>query len=76
MIISNIKSKDIEQIYEFWYGLQKVYSFSNIKDYYTNDKDKLIELKNNLSSIKNMDKVKLFVVNKIIEFLENIISDL
>lgn len=76
LIISNIKSKDIEQIYEFWYGLQKVYSFSNIKDYYTNDKDKLIELKNNLSSIKNMDKVKLFVVNKIIEFLENIISDL
>ncbi len=75
-IISNIESKSIEQIYEFWYALQKIYNYSNIKDYYINDKDKLMELKNELNSIKGVDKVKLFVINKIIEFLEDVITNL
>lgn len=73
-ILSNIKNKDIKQIYEFWYSLQDVYNFSNIKDYYENDKNILISLKNNLSQIDNIDKVKLFVVNKIVLFLEQIIE--
>lgn len=75
-IISSIKRKSIEQIYEFWYALQKIYNYSNIKDYYTNDKDKLIELKTELTSIKDVDKVKLFVINKIVQFLEDVISNL
>ena len=69
-IISNIKDKDIEQVYEFWYSLQKTYNFSNIKEYYENDKEILINLKNSLSQIDNIDKVKKFAVNKIIDFLE------
>lgn len=73
-ITSNIKSKDIEQVYEFWYSLQKIYNFSNIKEYYESDKEILISLKNNLSQIDNIDKVKKFVVNKIIDFLEQVIE--
>lgn len=73
-ILSNIKDKDIEQIYEFWYSLQKIYNFSNIKEYYENDKEILINLKNSLSQIDNIDKVKKFVVNKIIDFLEQVIE--
>lgn len=73
-IISNIKDKDIEQVYEFWYSLQKTYNFSNIKEYYENDKEILINLKNSLSQIDNIDKVKKFAVNKIIDFLEQVIE--
>lgn len=75
-IISSIKSKSIEQIYEFWYALQKIYNYSNIKDYYTNDKDKLMQLKTKLTSIKDVDKVKLFAINKIVGFLEDLITNL
>lgn len=75
-IIQNIKSKDIEQIYEFWYALQKVYHFSNIKEFYENDKEILINLKDKLTTIKENDKVKKFVINKIVLFLENVISNL
>ena len=75
-IILNIKNKDIEQIYEFWYGLQKIYDFSNLKDYYSNDKKILTEFKNKLCTLKKIDKVKLFVVNKIIVFLDDIIEKL
>ena len=73
-ILSNIKNKDIEQIYEFWYSLQKVYKFSNIKEYYEKDKEILISLKNRLSHIDNIDKVKTYVVNKIIDFLKQVIE--
>lgn len=73
-ILSNIKDKDIEQVYEFWYSLQKIYNFSNIKEYYENDKEILINLKNSLSQIDNIDKVKKFVVNKIVDFLEQVIE--
>lgn len=76
LIGKNIRNKSIEEIYEFWYSLQKVYNFSNIKDYYENDKLKLIELKNKLESIKKIDKVKKFVINKVIDFLEDVISNL
>ncbi len=73
-ILSNIKEKDIEQVYEFWYTLRKIYNFSNIKEYYENDKEILINLKNSLSQINNIDKVKKFVVNKIIDFLGEVIE--
>ena len=76
MIVTNIKDKSIEEIYEFWYSLQKIYSFSNIKEFYENDKGKLIELKIAIESIEDIDKVKKFVVNKISEFLEDVINNL
>lgn len=76
LIIKNIKSKNIEQIYEFWYALQKVYHFSNIKEFYENDKEILVNLKYKLSDIKEIDKVKEFVINKIILFLDDVISNL
>lgn len=74
LILSNIKNKNIEQIYEFLYSLQKIYSFSNIKEYYENDKEILICLKNNLSQIDGIDKVKKFVINMIIDFLKQVIE--
>lgn len=73
-IVHNIKTKNIEQIYEFWYSLQKIYNFYNLAEHYPNDKPKLIDLKNSLSNIDNVDKVKKFVINKIINFLEQVIS--
>lgn len=76
MIVSNIKNKSIEEIYEFWYSLQKIYSFSNIKEFYENDKEKLIELKNVLENIEDVDKVKKFVINKISDFLVEVINNL
>ncbi len=76
VIIENIENKNIEQVYEFWYALQRVYHFSNIKEFYENDKETLNYLKTQLSSIKSQDKVKMFVINKIIVFLEDVISNL
>lgn len=76
MIINNIKNKNIENIYEFWYALQKIYNFSNIKDYFENDKDKIIELKDNLTTIENVDKVKKYALDCIIIFLDNVIEAL
>ena len=71
-----IKYLTIDQIYQFWYALQKIYNFSNIKDYYENDKEKLIELKNKIGSITITDKVKVFVLKKIEKFLNDVISNL
>ena len=75
-IILNIKSKNIEQIYEFWYALQKIYNYDNIKDFYMADKDVLIQLKNELVNIQDVDKVKAFVINKIVKFLDDVIMKL
>lgn len=75
-LISNIKLKGIDQIYEFWYALQKIYGYSNIKDYYENDKDQLIQLKTELENITGIDKVKKFVLKKITHFLEDVINNL
>ena len=72
----NIINGTIEQIYQFWYSLQKIYNFSNIKDYYENDKEKLTELKNKIENINISDKVKIFVLKKIIRFLNDVISNL
>ncbi len=75
-IENNIINGTIDQIYQFWYALQKIYNFSNIKDYYENDKEKLIELKNKIGSITITDKVKVFVLKKIEKFLNDVISNL
>ena len=47
LIISNVENKEIKQIYEFYYSLQKVYSISSVKDYFIEDKRTLIDLKKN-----------------------------
>lgn len=73
-ILSNIVNKDIEQIYEFWYSLQRVYNFSNIRKYYKDDAKILKNLKTRLLDIKNIDKVKKFVINKIIKFLDEVLE--
>lgn len=73
-ILSNVVNKDIEQIYEFWYSLQRVYNFSNIRKYYKDDEKILKNLKKGLLDIKNIDKVKKFVINKIIKFLDEVLE--
>lgn len=72
----NIVNGTIDQIYQFWYALQEIYNFSNIKDYYENDKEKLTELKIKIDSIKITDKVKIFALKKIVNFLNKVISNL
>ena len=76
MIIFNIKNKSIQEIYEFWYSLKKIYNFSNVKDFFENDKEKLIELKDALENIEDIDKVKKFAVKTISAFLNEVISNL
>lgn len=74
VIINNIKNKDIEQIYEFYYSLQKVYSISNVEDYFIEDKTILTNLKKELSKVHNVDKVKKHIINNIIFLLEDVID--
>ena len=76
IIVENIKIKNIEEIYEFWYALKKMYNFGNVKDYYENDKEPLIKLKDNLKKISEIDNVKKFGLNNIIDFLEQVINTL
>lgn len=76
MIIFNIKNKSIQEIYEFWYSLKKIYNFFNVKDFFENDKDKLIELKEALENIEDSDKVKKFAIKQISVFLDKVISNL
>lgn len=73
-IINNIKNKKIEQIYEFLYSLRQIYGFSNANDYFIEDKDILINLKQALSNIDNVDKVKRYVINDIISLLDDVIN--
>ena len=74
LIINNIKNKNIEQIYEFLYSLQQIYGFSSVKDYFIEDKNILINLKQELSNIDNIDKVKRYVINDIISLLDDVIN--
>ena len=74
LIINNIKNKNIKQIYEFLYSLQQIYGFSNVNDYFIEDKDILINLRQALSNIDNVDKVKKHAINNIISFLNDVIN--
>lgn len=74
LIISNVENKEIKQIYEFYYSLQKVYSISSVKDYFIEDKRTLIDLKKELSKIHNVDKVKKHIINLIIDYLKDVIN--
>lgn len=73
-IIFNIENKEIKQIYNFWYGLQKIYNFSNINEYYKNDKQKLLNLKNRFLKIENVDKAKKFALKRIVNYLDRVIE--
>lgn len=76
LIVNNIIYKDIGQIYEFLYSLKKIYNFSNIKEYYLDDITYLVNLKDALYKITDVDKVRLYVINMIISFLESVITAL
>ena len=73
---SNAKEEEAIVVLDLENMLFSIMPVTNIKDYYTNDKDKLMELKTELIGIKDVDKVKLFVINKINEFLEDVITNL
>ena len=75
-IIKNIEKKGIDQIYNFLYSLQSIYSFSNIKDYYSDDKNNLEKLRDSLIQLKTKDKVRDFAIKKILEFLDIILNRL
>lgn len=74
LIIKNIKEKEIKEIYQFWYALQKIYNSTNIKEYYKNDKETLIILNKSLKELKKIDKVRKYVLSSIIKFIEEIIE--
>lgn len=74
LIIKNIEKKEIKEIYQFWYALQKIYNSTNIKEHYKNDKEALIILNKSLKELKKIDKVKKYVISSIIKFIEEIIE--
>jgi hypothetical protein len=76
MIEKNIRKKEISEIYQFWYGLQKVYGSSNVKEFYQNDKEELAKFNDELNKINDIDNVRIFVVKKICNFLSDVISNL
>lgn len=74
LIIKNIEEKEIKEIYQFWYALQKIYNSTNIKEYYKNDKETLIILNKSLKELKKIDNVRKYVLSSIIKFIEEIIE--
>lgn len=74
LIIKNIEKKEIKEIYQFWYALQKIYNSTNIKEYYKNDKEALLILNKSLKELQKIDKVKKYVISSIIKFIEEIIE--
>lgn len=76
LISQNIINKDIENIWEFHYGLSEVYSMSNIIVFSKNEKEYLTKLKNELNNINKVDRVKKHILNIINTDLEIIIQKL
>ena len=74
LIIKNIEEKEIKEIYQFRYALQKICNSTNIKEYYKDDKETLIVLNKSLKELKKIDKVRKYVLSSIIKFIEEIIE--
>lgn len=75
-IKENIEKTETLQIYNFQYALQHIYSFSNLSDYYKQDKDSLEKLNKLLAEIKVKDKVKIHSIRKVINLIDRTIKKL
>lgn len=83
--MSNIEKSDAKNILEFLRGINKIHNYKfiskeqkELKEYYKGDIDSILRIKKELTKIKdqNMEKGKKYVINELIETLENWIKDL
>ena len=84
-LLNNIRYSDSKNILEFIRGINTVYNFKYIsknqkklKNYYKEDINNILKIKQEIEKIKNtnMEKGKKYLINKLIEILENWINDL
>ena len=61
VVVENIKKSNSKNIYHFKYCIDKVYNFSNLKDFYLNDLDKLKEL---IKKLEDLDKAEFGITKK------------
>ena len=84
-LLNNIKYSDSQNILEFIRGINIVHNFKYIpkeqkelKNYYKGDIDSILRIKKEIEKIKdiNMEKGKKYLINELLEILENWINDL
>lgn len=75
-ITDNIKQKNIANIYDFKYALDKMYGFSNVREYYENDYDVLKELYNTVKNIKQEDRIRQRAIDLVTCRLKEILNKL
>ena len=64
MIVSNLKKSDNKNIFCFKYAIARVYNFSNLKEYFSEDLDNLNKLIDELNKFKDSDDImKSFALN-------------
>lgn len=72
-IVEKIKSSNSKNIYNFKYCIDRIYNFSNLKEFYINDLEKIEQLIENLNS---MDKVSFGITKKeAIEYLSKTLKE-
>lgn len=78
-LINNIKISDNTNLCKFKFSVQKIYNFTNIKEYYFNDKDNLKMIIDGIKpfiSEDNLDLIKRMNLNSLLEFLEHTYNQL
>lgn len=83
-LLNNIKYSDSQNILEFIRGINIVHNFKYIKeqeklkDYYKDDIDSILRIQKEIEKIKdiNMEKGKKYLINELLEILENWINGL
>lgn len=72
-IIEKIKNSNSKNIYNFKYCIDKIYNFSNLKDFYINDLEKLKQI---IERLDEMDKKSFGITKKeAIEYLSKILKE-
>ena len=66
MIVSNLEKSDNKNIFCFKYAIERVYNFSNLKEYFSEDLDNLNKLIDGLNKFKDSDDImKSFALNNL-----------
>ena len=60
-IVEKIKNSNSKNIYNFKYCIDRIYNFSNLKDFYINDLEKMEQL---IEKLKDIDKDSFGITKK------------
>ena len=73
IIVEKIKNSNSKNIYYFKYCIDRIYNFSNLKDFYINDLEKMEQL---IGKLNDMDKDRFGVTKKeAIEYLSKTLEE-